>query len=132
MANRSSGPEVYNYNSGNSGRYDSVPPYFVPQQANLPQQSVISQPSSNLVSADSRPPAQQAQPTQGRVSAVGSNNSNQGNSKYEQYRAKSPEYKYNLFSVVDQPWNRCCEVGTCGPCPGNECVAKRQPRFDWM
>ena len=50
-------------------------------------------------------------------------------SKYDQYRHRANEYKYNLFSLIDEPWNRCCEIGKCGNCPGNECVARREPRI---
>lgn len=42
--------------------------------------------------------------------------------KYDSYSAKAKtlgDYKYNLYSLIDEPWNRCCEVGNCGNCPGN-------------
>jgi len=44
---------------------------------------------------------------------------------------KGSEYKYNFFSLIDEPWNRCCEVGKCGTCPGNECIAKQLGRNLW-
>lgn len=34
---------------------------------------------------------------------------------------------------MDEPWNRCCEFGNCGNCcPPNECIAKKEPRLDWL
>lgn len=39
--------------------------------------------------------------------------------KYDEYRKRRGEYKYNIYSLIDEPWNRCCEVGRCGTCPGN-------------
>jgi len=50
----------------------------------------------------------------------------------DNYKAKLQEYKYNLFSLIDEPWNRCWEVGKCGNCPGNECIARRTPKLDWI
>jgi hypothetical protein len=38
---------------------------------------------------------------------------------YDDYRKSKYEYKYNIYSLIDEPWNRCCEVGKCGNCPGN-------------
>lgn len=58
--------------------------------------------------------------------------SNVRESRFKEYVKRRPEYKYNLFSIIDEPWNRCCEVGKCGTCPGNECVAKREPKLDWL
>lgn len=43
---------------------------------------------------------------------------NTGN-RYDDYRKRRAEYKYNIYSLIDEPWNRCCEVGRCGTCPGN-------------
>lgn len=51
--------------------------------------------------------------------------SNVRESRYNEYQKRKAEYKYNFFSMIDEPWNRCCEVGKCGTCPGNECVARR-------
>lgn len=39
--------------------------------------------------------------------------------RFDSYHKKINEYKYNIYSVIDEPWNRCCEVGKCGTCPGN-------------
>ena len=39
--------------------------------------------------------------------------------RYNEYKKKNG-YKYNLYSMIDEPWNRCCEFGTCGACcPAN-------------
>jgi hypothetical protein len=51
---------------------------------------------------------------------------------YDEYRNTKYEYKYNIYSLIDEPWNRCCEVGKCGNCPGNECIARRAPKLDWI
>jgi hypothetical protein len=48
------------------------------------------------------------------------------------YEKKIDQYKYNIFSFVDEPWNRCCEVGSCGGCPDNEFVSKVVPKLDWL
>ena len=54
------------------------------------------------------------------------------NDRFDQYKKKN-FYKYNLFSMIDEPWNRCCEFGKCGSCcPANECIAKKEPRLDWL
>lgn len=52
-------------------------------------------------------------------------------SKYDDYQKKK-NYKYNFFSMLDEPWNRRCEYGTCGSCPANECIAKKEPKLDWL
>lgn len=54
------------------------------------------------------------------------------NSRFKDYVKRKLEYKYNFFSMIDEPWNRCCEVGKCGTCPGNECIAKKNPKLDWI
>jgi hypothetical protein len=46
---------------------------------------------------------------------------------FEDYGRSNWNYKYNLFSMIDEPANRCRELGLdgCGGCPGNEIVAAR-------
>jgi N-acetylneuraminic acid mutarotase len=51
---------------------------------------------------------------------------------YAKYAKSESEYKYNIYSIIDEPWNRCCEVGHCGTCSGNECIARRAPPVDWQ
>jgi len=41
---------------------------------------------------------------------------------YEDYGR--PEYKYNLFSCIDQPVNECRSGVGCTGCPGNTVVAR--------
>lgn len=87
-----------------------------------------------------------SQPTQGERVQYGHNEQRQSGyqsntrgsnfegrgSKYDLYQQRSKNYKYNFFSMMDEPWNRCCEVGSCGSCPGNGCFASRQPKLDWL
>lgn len=44
---------------------------------------------------------------------------------YDDY-GKRPDYKYNLFSCIDQPVNECRSFGCgkCSGCPSNEVIAK--------
>lgn len=39
--------------------------------------------------------------------------------RFSDYKRKNNDYKYNIYSLIDEPWNRLCEVGRCGTCPGN-------------
>lgn len=45
--------------------------------------------------------------------------------RYDQYldKGKDEEYKYNIFSAFDEPWNRCINGDKCGKFPPNECIA---------
>lgn len=57
--------------------------------------------------------------------------SNKGD-RFNDYRRKNG-YKYNFYSMLDEPWNRCCEFGKCGQCcPPNECIAQKVPKLDWL
>jgi hypothetical protein len=51
---------------------------------------------------------------------------------WNQYQRKANDYKYNIFSLADENWNRCMEVGSCGGCPSNEFVSSRTPKSDWF
>jgi hypothetical protein len=42
------------------------------------------------------------------------------------------KYKYNVFSVMDEPWNRCLEGRACGGLPENECVARETFKREWQ
>lgn len=108
MATRYTGaPDVYNYNQGGYDSYTGSNGYYAPPAGSDPRYPV--QPVYN------------------------ENTTSQGyQSNFGTYKAKPYEYKYNLFSLIDEPWNRCCEVGKCGTCPGNECVARRTPQLDWL
>jgi hypothetical protein len=46
---------------------------------------------------------------------------------YDNYGKHEEEYKYNLFSIVDEPFNKCRELGMqgCASCPSNEVIASR-------
>lgn len=45
---------------------------------------------------------------------------------YDSYGKKPEQYKYNLFSCIDQPVNECrlFGCGKCTGCPSNEVVAR--------
>lgn len=47
-------------------------------------------------------------------------------SSYDSYGKKPEQYKYNLFSCIDQPVNECrlFGCGKCTGCPSNEVVAR--------
>ena len=120
MTDRYSGaPEVFDYNRNSYESYNSHILNTQPHVASDPRyphqqdyfQTNTSQ-SNNYRSTSQAP-------------------SNRG-SNFDNYKAKLQEYKYNLFSLVDEPWNRCCEIGKCGNCPGNECIARRTPKLDWI
>jgi hypothetical protein len=46
---------------------------------------------------------------------------------FDDYGKHEADYKYNLFSIVDEPFNKCREFGLqgCTSCPGNEVIASR-------
>lgn len=46
---------------------------------------------------------------------------------YDNYGKQKEEFKYNLFSIVDEPFNKCRELGLqgCASCPSNEVIASR-------
>lgn len=143
MAQRNTGaPDVYNYNSNT---YD---PYY----SGNPSGQYTSGPSQ--VSADPRFPTQphdpnfkdpyssRIRPSSGNYNSYGPGPSGSSNTfvgqqdynanRYNEYRRNPYEYKYNIYSLIDEPWNRCCEVGRCGTCPGNEFIARRTPKLDWL
>jgi len=37
-------------------------------------------------------------------------------------------YKYNIFSIIDEPWNRWRAGGKCERTTGNECIARGRTR----
>ena len=37
-------------------------------------------------------------------------------------------YKYNIFSIIDEPWNRWRGGGKCEKTAGNECMARHRAR----
>ena len=50
---------------------------------------------------------------------------------YNKQVEEKVDYKYNIYSLVDEPWNRCCEAGKCGQFPGNEGIAKDHTTVRW-
>lgn len=69
---------------------------------------------------DPRYPIQPYEQSNLRGSGAYGQGGNWRGSNYNDYVKKKPyEYKYNIYSLIDEPWNRCCEVGTPGTCPGN-------------
>lgn len=44
---------------------------------------------------------------------------------YDSYGKNVEQYKYNLFSCIDQPANECKQngCGNCKGCPSNEVIA---------
>lgn len=113
MANRyTAAPQVFDYHDS----YNSNTQPLVASDPRYPHQQDYFQ--TNTSQSNSYRPTSQVP-------------SNRGSS-FDSYKAKLQEYKYNLFSLIDEPWNRCCEVGKCGNCPGNECIARRTPKLDWI
>lgn len=127
MAYRNTGPEVYDYNR------DSYDPYHNHHPSNPPQHYSQETHHHTTPVYDEKAPVHSTthQTAVNHSDFRGSQASRRG-SKYDQYRHRVSEYKYNLFSMIDEPWNRCCEVGKCGNCPGNECIARREPKKDWL
>jgi hypothetical protein len=41
------------------------------------------------------------------------------NYRAKPYPQKMNAYKYNIYSIIDEPWNRFWEAGKCGSCPDN-------------
>lgn len=108
---------VYEYNRGS---YDSY---------SRPQGSGGYQPQGQFPQQDPRFPVPiENDPNLRRSRFVDRNTG----TRYDDYRKRRGEYKYNIYSLIDEPWNRCCEVGRCGTCPGNECIARRAPKLDWL
>ena len=89
MAYRQTNPEVIDYNRGG---YDTYPNQPRPTPI---QGETVTYNQENLRKSDySRSGKEQ---------------------RFEDYRKKNG-YKYNFFSMIDEPWNRCCEFGNCGQC----------------
>lgn len=102
-------PSVVDYNRGG---YDSFP--RSPNQGNNfqgppPQQGLNYNDPRYPLSQDQNPTLHRSRFQDRRTS----------NPNYNDYRKAKYDYKYNIYSLIDEPWNRCCEVGNCGTCPGN-------------
>lgn len=127
MAYRNTGPEVYDYGRDSYDPYPNQHPSNPPHQYNQEPYHhtppVYDQKGHNN-STNHQTPVNN--------SDIRGSQANRRGSKYDQYRQRVKEYKYNFFSMIDEPWNRCCEVGKCGTCPGNECIARREPKKDWL
>lgn len=117
MSYQSQEPSVINYSQGG---YDSYPRNSYQGQGSNP---------SSINYNDPRYPVPQDQnPTLHRSRFQ---DRRQG-TNYSDYRKAKYDYKYNIYSLIDEPWNRMCEVGNCGTCPSNECIARRAPKLDWI
>lgn len=96
MAQRNTGaPELFNYDSRPYDNYNPRPasrPGSIPQDPRYPVQA------NNF-----------NQSSYGRGLGVNDYRS----------KVKRNDYRYNLYSLIDEPWNRLCEVGTCGSFPAN-------------
>ena len=105
----SGGPGVYNYGgSYNSGNYDGN---------NYPEQ--------RSTYADNVQAHSQVQ--------VGKDYQDQRFAGYtRKIRDDLDGYKYNIYSIMDEPWNRCCADGKCGTFPGNEGIAKDHTVTKWL
>lgn len=102
---RITGPGVYNYGGNyNSGIYDSN---------TYPEQRVT---YAENVHARSQ---------------VGQDYNDKRFAGYTRKVREDLDYKYNVFSLVDEPWNRCCVAGKCGSFPGNEGIAKDHTFAKW-
>lgn len=97
-----------------SGNYDNIPYDYY--------QSGRPRPAGSLAN-DPRYPVQPIDPSYNanfnpNFNQHGSFNQNL-DQRFNNYKRKNNDYKYNIYSLIDQPWNRLCEVGRCGTCPGN-------------
>ena len=102
---RTSGPVVHSYGANyNSGTYDVN---------NYPEQRST---YAENVNASSH---------------VGRDYQDQRFAGYTKKLRDEIDYKYNIYSILDEPWNRCCNVGKCGTCPGNEGIAKDHTVSSW-
>ena len=114
--------------------YSQVPATEV--RTNYPPVNTTSEPRREVIEERNREPVERPVATSSHVVVENRGSNVRGSqtrgSRFDEYRHKRPEYKYNFFSLIDEPWNRCCEFGKCGSCPGNECIAKREPRMDWL
>lgn len=125
----SNAPEVYDYRSGS---YNAQPQWQSQQisQGQGYNSGGFGQPVAANI--DPRYPVQPYEQTSIRGSGAYGQKGNLRGSSYQDYAKKKPyEYKYNIYSLIDESWNRCCEMGTPGTCPGNECIARRNPKLDW-
>ena len=113
---RQTGPNVYDYDRGSYDHYSSPQHTTVHTNQPVHTNEVV---YTNAEHRETRPVVTTSQ-TELRQS-----HANRRGSRFEDYRRKAKDYKYNFFSLIDEPWNRCCEVGKCGTCPANECIAKK-------
>lgn len=76
---------------------------------------------ANTLTHDPRFPVQPVDPTYQTYNGTynGTNYNRNRDQRFNDYRQKANDYKYNVFSLIDEPWNRLCEFNTCGSCPGN-------------
>ena len=128
-----SGPNVYQYSNDRhqSGIYNENPinhstnpnnrTYYGESQINksyVPQNNPNTGFTASQVRKTSNlPPVVVADPHANRYDLYGGN--------------PAREYKYNMFSALDEPWNNCCNKKKCGSFPGNECIAKDHTHTNW-
>lgn len=140
--NRQTGPQIYHYaNNSSIGSYiapgQSTQPTWAQQQS-TPEPITINQTST--VQPVNPTPTFNVQPTATQPNA----NNDQRNSQFRASRQEVVssdkrfsnynnlnEYKYNLFSLIDEPWNRCLQLGKCGSFPANECITRQARRGLW-
>ena len=122
---RQTAPDVYDYNRGS---YDPYHPNSSTYPSNQPGSTINTTHQPDPRSTyDNRQTSEQHVTPELRKSHA----DNRG-SRFADYKRRAQEYKYNFFSMIDEPYNRCFEEGKCGTCPGNECIAKRGPKMDWL
>ncbi len=83
---------------------------------NIPYDYYQSGRQSNTLTHDPRYPVQPVDPTYQNYNGYNNQNRDQ---RFNNYKKRANDYKYNVFSLIDEPWNRLCEFNTCGSCPGN-------------
>lgn len=132
--NRHSGPEVVEYNRGTydphyPNQYPNQYPNHDISQPGIHHQTITTTEEHGYGHEHFRHSFQQPNPYWKADDLRGSNHHDR-KAKYDKYGRR--DYKYNFYSMIDEPWNRCCEVGTCGSFPGNECIAKKTPKRDWL
>lgn len=97
--NRQSGPEVVEYNRGT---YD---PYYNPNtNPNTVHPTTIYHNGPNNTHVVNHDSVQKPIPN----SELRQSQANRRGSRFDEYKRRAKEYKYNFFSMIDEPWNKCC------------------------
>jgi len=127
--------EVYNYGGDRyaSGNYSNVNPSGNYGNINAPQNPQV---QGNQAYGNTGYQAPQIKPygpgNQGTYNQGGYNQNPSGFDRFSSYLPNANDYKYNCFSAIDEPWNKCVSGLPCGKCPGNECIASEPLKTHWI